>query len=47
MMITGQSSIDTAERSLNNGASSYITKPLKIDEILVKIEDFLQSRVRL
>ena len=44
MMITGQSSIDTAERSLNNGASSYITKPLKIDEILVKIEDFFTKQ---
>jgi len=44
MMITGLGSIETAIHALNNGASSYITKPLNMDEILVKISDFLEKQ---
>jgi len=44
MMITGHATIKTAIYALNNGASSYITKPLDIDEILDKINDLLEKQ---
>ena len=44
MMITGMGTLETAIYALNNGASSYITKPLNMDDILVKIRVFIEEQ---
>jgi PAS domain S-box-containing protein len=44
MMITAYSSVETVIKALNKGASAYITKPLNIDEILIKIRNTLEKQ---
>ncbi|GAH81819.1 unnamed protein product, partial [marine sediment metagenome] len=44
MMVTGFGSMESAMRALNMGASSYIIKPLNMDEILSKISDKLEKQ---
>ncbi len=46
IMITGFGSIDTAVQSLKLGASDYMTKPLKIEELLHKIDELAGTRSR-
>ena len=38
MMMTAYGSIDNAVKALKLGAADYITKPLDVDEVLIKIE---------
>jgi PAS domain S-box-containing protein len=44
MMVTGYGSMESAMHALNLGASSYITKPLNMDEVLGKINDKLEKQ---
>jgi len=44
MMMTGHGSMESAMHALNLGASSYITKPLNMDEVLSKIRDILEKQ---
>ena len=47
IMITGQGSMETAISALNKSETYYITKPLNMDDVLVKIKDLLKSRTQL
>ncbi|MCK4760938.1 MAG: response regulator [Candidatus Aminicenantes bacterium] len=44
IMVTGHASLETAVQAMNEGASSYITKPLDIDEVLSTIEESLEKQ---
>ena len=44
MMITEMDTLETAIYALNHGASSYITKPLKMDDILNAISVFIEEQ---
>jgi len=44
IMITGQGSMETAIGALNEGASSYITKPLNMEELLAKIKEIFEKQ---
>jgi PAS domain S-box-containing protein len=44
IMITGFASMENAMRALNEGATGYVLKPVKIDEILSKIHDALERQ---
>ena len=43
MMMTAYGSIDSAVQALKIGAEDYLTKPLDIDEVLIKIERQLKA----
>ncbi|BEQ15253.1 sigma-54-dependent transcriptional regulator [Desulfoferula mesophila] len=43
MMMTAYGSIDNAVKALKLGAADYITKPLDVDEVLIKIERQLKA----
>ncbi|MCF8043726.1 MAG: sigma-54 dependent transcriptional regulator [Desulfarculaceae bacterium] len=43
MMMTAYGSIDNAVRALKMGAEDYITKPLDVDEVLIKIQRQLKA----
>lgn len=44
IIVTGYASTETAVQALNEGASAYITKPLHMDELLVKVKDTLEKQ---
>jgi putative two-component system response regulator len=44
IIITGYASVETAVRALNEGATAYITKPLNMDEVLVKVREGLEKQ---
>jgi diguanylate cyclase (GGDEF)-like protein/PAS domain S-box-containing protein len=44
MMITGYASLESAVQALNGGASAYLTKPLKIDEVLATVREALEKQ---
>jgi PAS domain S-box-containing protein len=44
LIITAYASIDTSIEALNNGAYSYITKPVNMDEVLILIERALEKQ---
>ena len=44
IIITGYASLETAVRALNEGAAAYITKPLKMDEVLVTVREGLEKQ---
>lgn len=44
IVITGYASLENAVKSLNKGASGYIIKPLKMDDLLVKMEELLKKQ---
>ncbi|MDO9034608.1 MAG: response regulator, partial [Methanoregula sp.] len=44
IMITGFASMENAMRALNEGATGYVLKPIKIEEILVKIHDAFERQ---
>jgi PAS domain S-box-containing protein len=44
VMITGYASLETAVRALHEGASAYITKPLKTDELLPTAREVLEKQ---
>jgi len=44
IVITGHASVETAVQAMDEGASSYITKPLNIDEVLATIREALEKQ---
>ena len=46
IMATGYASVDTAMQALNQGATAYITKPLRVEQVLADVEGML-ARQRL
>ena len=44
IIITGYASLETAVRALDEGAAAYITKPLNMDEVLVKVREGLEKQ---
>jgi PAS domain S-box-containing protein len=44
IMATGYASMETSVRSLHNGASAYITKPLNMDEVLNRVKEALEKQ---
>jgi PAS domain S-box-containing protein len=44
IMVTGHASVETTIQALNEGASSYVTKPVNMDEILAKVTDVLEKQ---
>ena len=46
IMMTGHGTIDSALEAMKLGASDYITKPLNLDETLVRLRKVLEERQR-
>lgn len=46
IMMTGHGSIDSALEAMKRGASDYITKPLNLDEIILRLKKVLEERQR-
>jgi DNA-binding NtrC family response regulator len=44
IMITGYPTLNNAIEAVNKGADGYILKPVKFDELLVKIKNFLRKQ---
>jgi len=44
IMITGYPTLKNAIEAVNKGADGYILKPVKFDELLAKIKDFLRRQ---
>jgi signal transduction histidine kinase/FixJ family two-component response regulator len=44
IVFTGHASVESAIQALNSGASAYITKPIKMDEVLAKVADVLEKQ---
>jgi PAS domain S-box-containing protein len=44
IILTDYTSLETAIRTLNNGASAYITKPWDLDEVYITISDVLENQ---
>ena len=44
IIVTGYASLETAVLALNEGAAAYITKPLNMDEVLVKVREGLETQ---
>ncbi|MHB8052285.1 MAG: hypothetical protein ACYDEZ_03150 [Methanoregula sp.] len=42
IMVTGFVSVENMVRSLNEGASGYLVKPINNDELLSKVQDLLE-----
>jgi DNA-binding NtrC family response regulator len=42
IMVTGFASVENTVRSLNEGASGYLVKPINNDELLSKVQDLLE-----
>ena len=46
VLMTGHGSIDSALEAMKLGASDYLTKPLNIEELLVRLQKVLEERQR-
>jgi len=47
IMLTGHATVNTAMETINMGAFDYITKPVKLDELINKMEDaYKQKRLK-
>ena len=44
VIITADPTLDSAVRSINEGAQGYLTKPLNADEVLAKVADVLEKQ---
>ena len=44
IMVTAYASLENAVQALNEGASAYITKPLRMDEVLVTVREALEKQ---
>ncbi len=44
IMVTAHASLETAVQAMNEGASSYITKPLDMDNVLSTIDEVLEKQ---
>jgi two-component system sensor histidine kinase/response regulator len=47
VLMTGHGSIDSALEAMKQGASDYLTKPLNINELIVRLQRVLEERQRL
>jgi len=46
VLITGHGSIDSALEAMKRGASDYLTKPLNLEEIIVRLQKVLEEKQR-
>jgi signal transduction histidine kinase len=46
VLMTGHGTIDSALEAMKRGASDYLTKPLNLDETIVRLQKVLQDRQR-
>jgi signal transduction histidine kinase len=46
VMLTGHGTIDTALEAMRRGASDYLTKPVNLDEMIVRLQKVLEERQR-
>jgi signal transduction histidine kinase len=46
VLMTGQGTIDSAVEALKQGASDYLTKPLNLEELVVRLQKVLAERQR-
>ncbi len=44
IIVTGHASVENAIRAINEGASGYITKPLNIDELIMRLKELLENQ---
>ena len=44
IIVTGHASIENAIRAINEGASGYITKPLNIDELIMRLKELIENQ---
>jgi len=44
IMVTGYASMENAVQAINMGASGYITKPLNIDELILRLNDLIEKQ---
>ena len=44
IVTTGHASLDSAIKALNEGASAYVTKPLDMDDVLGRIQEFVEKQ---
>lgn len=44
IMITAHATLESSVRALNDGASAFITKPLNIDDLLIKIKNIVEKQ---
>jgi len=44
IMFTGYASVETAVRALNQGASAYITKPVKVEQVLARVREAIEKQ---
>ena len=44
IIVTGYASLENTIQALNGGASSYMTKPIDLDELFAKIKEFLKKQ---
>ncbi len=44
IIVTGYASVETAVRALNEGVSSYLTKPLNLDDVLAAVNEALSKQ---
>jgi DNA-binding response OmpR family regulator len=46
VLMTGHGTIDSALEAMKRGASDYLTKPLNLDEMIVRLQKVLEERQR-
>src|SRR4030067_2649496 len=46
VLMTGHGTIDSALEAMKRGASDYLTKPLNIDELIVRLSKVLEEKQR-
>ena len=46
VLMTGHGTIDSALEAMKQGASDYLTKPLNLDELIIRIRKVLEERQR-
>lgn len=46
VIMTGHGSIDTALEAMKRGASDYLTKPLNLDELMIRLQKVFEERQR-
>lgn len=44
IMVTGHASVENAVQAINKGASGYITKPLNIDELVIRLNELIENQ---
>lgn len=44
IVVTGYASVENAVQAINKGASGYITKPLNIDELIMRLKELIEKQ---